>query len=93
MWRSPLATMLVELTLFAIGAAVYAAATRPRDRAGRYGLWALLVFLLVLYAASALSPPPPSVSALAWGAMIGWPLTIWPWWIDRHRDPVLIDSR
>ena len=22
----------------------------------------------------------------AWTALIGWPLTLWPWWVDRHRD-------
>ena len=86
LWRDPQATVFVEVALFAIGVGVYVASTRARDRAGRFGLWALVTFLLVLYAASALSPPPPSVRALAWGAMIGWPLTLWPWWVDRHRE-------
>jgi membrane-bound metal-dependent hydrolase YbcI (DUF457 family) len=86
LWRNPVATMVIELTLFAIGVGIYIASTCARDRVGRFRLLTLVAFLLVLYAASTLSPPPPSVTALAWGAMIGWPLTLWPWWVDRHRD-------
>jgi membrane-bound metal-dependent hydrolase YbcI (DUF457 family) len=90
LWEHPLATMIVELLVFGAGVAIYAAATRPKDRAGKYGLWGLVAFLLFLYAASIVSPPPSSVSALAWGALIGWPLMLWPWWVDRHRQ---IDPR
>ncbi|HEV8498935.1 MAG TPA: hypothetical protein VGQ56_18790 [Gemmatimonadaceae bacterium] len=85
LWNNPTATMLVEGIVFVAGLTIYARATRPRDRIGRYGLWALAAFLVVLYLVSSFSPPPPSVKALAWSAMIGWPLTLWPWWVDRHR--------
>lgn len=87
LWNSPLATIVLELIMFAAGVAVYRNTTRARDRIGRFGLWALVAFLVALYFASAFSPPPPTVNALAWGALIGWPLTLWPWWVDRHRDP------
>jgi hypothetical protein len=86
LWSNPIATVIVEVALFALGVAIYAATTHPRDRRGKYGLWALVIFLLILYVVSCVSPPPPSVTALAWAAMIGWPLTLWPWWVDRHRD-------
>jgi len=85
LWNSPTATMIVEGIVFVAGLTIYARATRARDRIGRYGLWALAAFLVVLYLVSSFSPPPPSVKALAWSAMIGWPLTLWPWWVDRHR--------
>ena len=85
LWHYPAATILVECAMFAVGIAIYARTTQPRDRAGRYGLWALVAFLLALYAASLVSPPPPSVTALAVSALIGWPLTLFPWWVDRHR--------
>lgn len=85
LWNNPPATMLVEAVLFAAGLAVYARSAQPRDRVGRYGLWALAAVLIVIYLASAISPPPPSVTALAWTALIGWPLTLFPWWVDRHR--------
>lgn len=85
LWHYPAATILVECAMFAVGIAIYARTTQPRDRAGRFGLWALVAFLLALYAASLVSPPPPSVTALAVSALIGWPLTLFPWWVDRHR--------
>src|SRR5512143_1230144 len=85
LWNNPLATAVVEGIIFVIGVAIYARSTQPRDRAGRYGLWALAAFLVVLYVVSLISPPPPNVTALAWAALIGWPLTLWPWWVNRHR--------
>lgn len=85
LWNYPAATILVECTMFAAGVAIYSRATKPRDRAGRFGLWGLVAFLLALYALSIVSPPPTSVRALAVGGLIGWPLTLFPWWVDRHR--------
>ncbi len=85
LWRNPVSTVIVELIVYSAGVLVYARTTRAMDRIGRFGLWALVVVLLALYAAS-FGPPPPSVKALAWTALIGWPLTAWPWWVDRHRS-------
>ncbi len=84
LWRNPIVTVVVELAVYLAGVWIYARATHARDRVGQYGLWSLVVFLVALYAAS-FGPPPPSVTALAWTALIGWPLTAWPWWVDRHR--------
>jgi hypothetical protein len=86
LWRTPIVTVALELIVYFVGVRVYARATQANDRIGRYGLWSLVVFLLLLYGAS-FGPPPPSVRALAWTALIGWPLTAWPWWVDRHRSP------
>jgi hypothetical protein len=86
LWRSPATTIVVELCIYFTGVWIYSRSTRAADRIGRFGLWSLVVFLLALYAAS-FGPPPPSVKALAWTALIGWPLTAWPWWVDRHRAP------
>ncbi|HVX42095.1 MAG TPA: hypothetical protein VHB25_21220, partial [Gemmatimonadaceae bacterium] len=88
LWRSPAATAVVELALFVAGIIVYARATRARDRIGRFAFWGLVAFLLLIYAGNAFSPPPTNVSALAWTSLIGWPLALWPWWVDRHRAPV-----
>lgn len=85
-WRNPIVTVALELIVYFAGVSVYARNTSATDRVGRYGLWSLVIFLLLLYAAS-FGPPPPSVKALAWTALIGWPLMAWPWWVDRHRSP------
>jgi hypothetical protein len=87
LWNFPAATLVVEAILFAIGVETYARGTSARDRIGRYGLWSLVAFLIVLYVASTYGPPPATVKGLALAALIGWPLTLWPWWVDRHRAP------
>lgn len=88
LWNNPIATVIVEGIVFVIGVEMYAHTTKARDRAGRWGFWGLVTFLVLLYVVSAVSPPPGSVRALAWAALIGWPLTLWPWWMDRHRNLV-----
>lgn len=85
LWHNPVATVVVELLVYLTGVVVYTRTTQAMDRIGRHGLWSLVIFLLALYAAS-FGPPPPSIKALAWTALIGWPLTAWPWWVDRHRS-------
>jgi membrane-bound metal-dependent hydrolase YbcI (DUF457 family) len=86
LWNSVGATVVVELALFALGVLVYARATRPRDRIGRWSLIALVVFLVGVYAAN-LSSTPPSVLAIWTGALAGGAILVWwAWWTDRHRE-------
>lgn len=85
LWRNPSATLAVEGLMFIAGVVIYARTTTARDRVGTWGLWSLVALLGVIYASSIVSPPPPSVSALATTALVGWPLMLWPWWVDRNR--------
>jgi len=85
LWSSLPATLAVELAVFAIGVFLYLRTTRALDRTGSVALWALVGFLLVVYAGNILGPPPPSVSAIAWLGQAQWLLVAWGYWIDRHR--------
>lgn len=87
LWNSVPATLAVELSLFAAGAFLYARSTVARDRRGRYGLWALVAFLLIVYLGNLFGPPPPGVAAVAWSAQAMWLLVAWGYWMDRHRRP------
>jgi len=88
LWHSPLATVLVEGALFAVGAALYLRATRPLDRTGRWAPWALLGLLAAIYAANLLGPPPPNVTAMAVTGLVGlWAFVPFAAWVDRHRAP------
>lgn len=87
LWNFPAATLAVEGAMFAGGVALYASATRPADRVGRYAFWALVVFLLASYLGAAFGPPPPDVRTLALGSLGLWLLPLWAWWIERHRVP------
>jgi hypothetical protein len=85
LWDSVPGTLVVETSLFATGVWLYTRATVARDRAGRTGLWALVLFLAVIYAGNLFGPPPPSVQAIAGAGHAIWLLVIWGYWLDRHR--------
>lgn len=87
LWNSLPGTMVVESLLFAAGVWAYARVTAPRDRAGTWGLWGLVAFLAVIYAANLFGPPPPSVAAIAGAGHAIWLLVLWGYWLDRHRVP------
>jgi|SRR5579862_3681718 len=88
LWNSIAGTMVVEIAMFAVGVWLYAGATRAKDRIGRYGFWAYVVFLLVIYFANTFGPPPDNVREIAWAGMAAVVILIpWAWWFDRHRSP------
>lgn len=49
-------------------------------------LWSFVIFLIVVYIASLLGPPPPNERIIAWSALLLWLLPFWGAWIDRHRE-------
>jgi membrane-bound metal-dependent hydrolase YbcI (DUF457 family) len=86
LWNSVVGTAIVECSMFAVGAWIYARATRPRDAIGRWAFVGFVAFLLASYAANLTGSPPPSVTALYIVAVIGTAvLLVLAWWIDRHR--------
>jgi membrane-bound metal-dependent hydrolase YbcI (DUF457 family) len=86
LWNSVPGTMMVELSMFAVGVLFYIQTTRARDGIGRYAFGVFVVVLLALYLGDRFSPPPASVSEIAWPGVV---LTVivlpWTWWFDRHR--------
>jgi hypothetical protein len=87
LWASLPGTLVVELFVFAVGVVIYLRRTRAIDSIGKWSLWLLIGFLLVIYLGNLFGPPPPNVSALAWVGQSQWLLIIWGYWIDRHRQP------
>jgi membrane-bound metal-dependent hydrolase YbcI (DUF457 family) len=85
LWNYPVIAVPLELLLFGAGTWLYVRHTKPRNRQGSIGFWALILFLLVVYAASILGPPPPSPAAVAWSAQAVWILIAWGFWVDNHR--------
>lgn len=86
LWYSLSATLAVEGALFVIGALWYLRTTRAKNNRGRWGLWALLAFLVVVYVSNLLGPPPPSAELVSWSALALWLLVAWGYWIDRNRE-------
>ena len=85
LWNMPVIGIGLELLLFGGAVWYYIRHTRATNRKGSIGLWSLVAFLLVIYVANILGPPPPSAMAVAWSAQALWLLVPWGYWIDRHR--------
>ena len=81
LWNSVPATLVVELTMFAAGLAIYVHA----GGAGRHRLsfWLFVGFLLVAYLGASFGPPPPDARTLAWSALALWVLVPWAAWADQ----------
>ena len=88
LWNSVALTIVVELTLFAIGLAIYLRTTRARDRVGKWGLWAMVALLLVFFLGGTSGAPPPNERSLAMVTLGLWLFVPWGAWVDRHREPV-----
>jgi hypothetical protein len=79
----------VELGLFVTGVGLYAWCTRARDRVGRIAFWAYVALLLLLYVGDRFSNPPENIREVAISGLVATLVLIaWPWWFDRHREPV-----
>jgi membrane-bound metal-dependent hydrolase YbcI (DUF457 family) len=85
LWNSVAGTYAIEFAIFAVGIGLYVRATRALDRIGRWGLWAYIIVLAIIYLGSEGSPPP-SEKALAWTALGLWLFPPWAWWVDKHRE-------
>jgi len=83
LWNSVPATLVVELSMFAIGLLLYVRGGGAGRQ--RVSFWLLMMFVLVAYFGAAFGPPPPDVRVLAWSGLIGWLLVPWAWFADRER--------
>jgi membrane-bound metal-dependent hydrolase YbcI (DUF457 family) len=86
LWNSVLGTMIVELSMFAIGLWLYVRATRAKDRIGRYAFVVYAAMLLLVYLGDRFSSPPGGTGDIAWTGVIAEAILLpWAWWFDRHR--------
>ena len=85
LWNSVPGTLVVELGLYVVGAYLYIRNTTAKDKVGRYGFWALVLLLLVIYLADVFGPPPPTEHAIAIAGLAGWLVVVWAYWADAHR--------
>ncbi len=85
LWNHVVATVVIEVGMLAAAVLLYATFSSAKDKAGVYGLWAYVGFLLLIYAANLAGPPPPSAMAVGAAGLSLWLLVPWTAWIDRHR--------
>ena len=85
LWRSRVASLIVELGMLGAGIALYAASTRARDRIGAFGLPIYAAVLVVVGAGAFLGPPPPSIVPMATGSIVIIVPLLLLQWVDGHR--------
>ncbi|MGE5353342.1 MAG: metal-dependent hydrolase [Acidobacteriota bacterium] len=92
LWNFVSLTVLVEGLIFIAGAALYIFSTRAENRKGTVGLWSLLLFLLAIYITNMVSPPPPSVDAVAVVSLLQWIFVLWGYFIDSNRRSISLEK-
>ncbi|MFC1614102.1 metal-dependent hydrolase [Gemmatimonadota bacterium] len=85
LWNSLAGTLLLEGLIFVVGVMLYLRVTKAKNRAGIFGFWALVGFLVLVYLGNIMGPPPPSTNALAWSGQLQWLFVVWAYWVDRNR--------
>jgi membrane-bound metal-dependent hydrolase YbcI (DUF457 family) len=94
LWNSIPGTMIVELSMFAVGIWLYLRTTRAKDRIGTYALLAYLALLLLSYIGDRFGAPPSGTGDLAWSGIIAEAILLpWAWWFDHHRTPRIVERK
>lgn len=87
LWNSVPATLILEGLIFAAGIYLYLRSTRPINKTGKYALWGLILFFILIYGMNLFGPPPPNVKSIAWAGNLQWLFILWAWWADKNRKP------
>ena len=93
LWNSIPLTVVLEVGTLAVGLVIYLRFTRATDRIGSWGLWAMVLLLLVIWLGALFGPPPADAHALAVTALGIWIFVPWSYWVDRHRVPSAVEER
>jgi membrane-bound metal-dependent hydrolase YbcI (DUF457 family) len=88
LWNHPVITMIVELIIFIAGTYIYATFTRAKNKVGKWGLWSLVILLLIINLANTFGPTPSdSIMTLFVSFMVMMALILsFAYWVDRNRE-------
>jgi hypothetical protein len=86
LWNCPVIEVILEGSIFVLGLILYLRTTKPSNKKGIYGFWALIAFLVLIYVSNLLGPAPTNIKAIAWAGVSQWLLVIWAYWVDRNRE-------
>ncbi|HET9371064.1 MAG TPA: hypothetical protein VFO19_12480 [Vicinamibacterales bacterium] len=89
LWNSIPLTFAIEGAIWIAGIAIFLRTAPPRTRGARIAFWSLVIVSTLMWATSPWSPPPPSVRALGWFALIGWIMVPWAAAADRSAPTIM----
>lgn len=85
LWDSFYATVVIEVAIFLAGVYFYLKTTKPKNKTGSISLWALIIFLLLVYFMNVFGPAPDSVDSIGYVGLSQFLLVGWAYWIDSNR--------
>lgn len=86
LWNHKWLEIGIETSIFIAGVFMYLQITRAVSKTGKWSLWSLLVFLLIIHFMNTMGgTPPPNTDVVAWMALSQWLLVLWGYWVDKHR--------
>lgn len=84
-WNSMPLTLILELGMLALGVWLYVRATPTSSARGRWTLIGFVAFLLAIYAANIMGPPPPSAEAIGYVGLSMWLFVLFGYYVDKQR--------
>ena len=87
LWNHVAATLVLETAIFLGGVFVYTSVTKAKNGVGKWGLWTLVVLLLLFSLSNTFGPPPPdSIKVLFYSFIILMAVLVsLAYWVDRNR--------
>ena len=85
LWNSVTATIIIEGLIFLVGIYLYFKSTKAENKKGKFALWSLVIFLILVYVMNIIGPPPNSAEAIGYVGLSQWLIIAWGYWIDRNR--------
>lgn len=85
LWNYPAAAITIETLIFVGGAWLYFKSTKAINKKGNILIWVLLSLLAFFHILNLVGPPPPSVEAVSYSALLLWLFVFLGYWIDKNR--------
>jgi len=87
LWNHVALSLTIETILFLAGVFIYYGVTKAKTNAGKWGLWAFVVFLIIFNISNTFGPPPPAAITVLSATLITLMIVIigLAYWVDSKR--------
>jgi hypothetical protein len=85
LWRSKIASLFIELALFALAAGLYLRSTKAKNKTGVYATGSLIIFLIIVHLMNVFGAAPPNIQVVAWAGQLQWLFVLVAYWSDSNR--------
>ena len=88
LWNYVAITLIIEFVIFLAGAYLYATFTKAKNKIGSWGLWTLVILLLVFQLTNTFGPPPSGTIMTLFVSFVTLMVIIvaLAYWVDRNRE-------